>query len=226
MTLTALTASAVLLTGAKLPAGSDPNFESYFTSAQTFTTSEPHRAMAMLELLLVPQSTTFSVALGELPESLRPRFTEGIRRGFGLWEDALGSDFPFKLSFDERRDADIELRIVDKIGDEKDQMGELFVTRRVSWSKHSHIGQLNGTMKIVRFAQPGRHLSVDEVTHIVAHELGHAFGLGDVDDVRQIMGPVLIGRPYARLTRDEVRRVLQIRDGIREEYRTAMESSR
>jgi hypothetical protein len=182
--------------------------------------------MAMLELLLVPKTTDVSVDLGPLPEQLKSRFVEGIQRGFQLWEQELQDDFPYRLYFDGKRDADIELRIVDKIGTEDDQMGELFVTRRVSWGKRSHAGELRGTMRIVRFARPGRHLTVDEVTHIVAHELGHSFGLGDSDDVRQIMGPVLIGRPFARLTRDEVRRVLEIRDNVRSEYRAALDAVR
>jgi hypothetical protein len=226
MTLTALTASAVLFSGAKLPAGSDPNFESYFSQALTYTTPEPHRAMAMLELLLVPMGSEVYVNLENLPDGIRQRFAGGIQRGFGLWEDALAEDFPFRLRFDRGGRPKFEIRVVDKIDDDYHQMGEMFVTRRVTWSKRSHHGEIDGTMKISRYSRPGRHLTPGEVTHIVAHELGHTFGLDDVESVREIMGPVLIGRPYARLTREEVRRVKHIRDMIRLEYRAALAAER
>ncbi|MDQ2986714.1 MAG: hypothetical protein M3R13_08315 [Armatimonadota bacterium] len=226
MTVTAITAAAVLIGGAKLPDGSDPSFETYFTQALSYSTPEPHRAMAMLELLLVPMGTEVRIDLSAAPDSLQPRFAQGIQRGFDLWEAALGDDFPFRVRFDGGGDPSVELRLVDKIDDEYHQMGELFVTRRVSWSKRSHHGELTGTLKISRFSRPGRHLTSDEVTHIVAHELGHAFGLGDCDSVREIMGPVLIGRPFARLTSDEVRRVKATRERIREEYRGASLASR
>lgn len=226
MTVTAITAAAVLISGAKLPTGSDPSFESYFTQALSFSTPEPHRAMAMLELLLVPIGTEVSVDLSGAPEAMKGRFAQGIQRGFGLWEDALGDDFPFKLRLNAGGDPSVELRLVDRIDDDYHQMGELYVTRRVSWSKRSHHGELTGTLKISRFSRPGRHLTSDEVTHIVAHELGHAFGLGDCESVREIMGPVLIGRPFARLTADEVSRVKIIRESIREEYRSASLASR
>jgi len=175
----------------------------------------------MLELLLVPERTKIFVDLTGHPEELHARFKQGFERGFGLWERALREDFPFELSFGDREGATIEARIVDQIDSDYGQMGELFVTRRVSWSKRTHRAELTGTMKISRYSRPGRLLTEDEVTHIVAHELGHAFGLGDAEGVREVMGPVLIGRPFARITAGEVRRVKMIRDSIREVYRSA-----
>lgn len=225
MTVTTLTAAAALAFSAKLPAGSDPSFETYFTQALSYSAAEPHRAMAMFELLLVPERTQISVDLSDLPEEVRGRFKLGFERAFSLWDRALGDDFPFDLRFGERRGATLEARVVDRIDGDYHQMGELFVTRRVSWSKRSHRAELTGTMKISRFSRPGRLLTVDEVTHIVAHELGHAFGLGDAEGVHEIMGPVLIGRPFARLTADEVRRVRAIRESIREEYRETQASA-
>jgi hypothetical protein len=225
MTVTTITAVAALAFGAKLPAGSDPSFETYFTQALSYCAAEPHRAMAMLELLLVPEKTEVSVDLSGLPESVRDRFKQGFERGFNLWDRALGKDFPFELRFTDQIRLGIEARVVDRIDGDYHQMGELFVTRRVSWSKRTHRAELTGTLKISRYSRPGRLLSAEEVTHIVAHELGHALGLGDTESVREIMGPVLIGRPFARLTADEVRRVRSIRESIREEYRVAQASA-
>ena len=226
MSLSAISAAAVLFLGPKLPAGSDPNFESYYSQALSYTTPEPHRAMAMLELLLVPMETDVFVNLEGVPENLRGRFASGIEAGFALWRQALGDDFPFRLRFDGNRKAAVQIMLVDKIDDEYHQMGEMLITRRVSWSKRSHRSELEGHMKISRFSSPGKHLSADEVKHIVAHELGHAFGLDDSDSLRQIMGPVLIGRPYARLNLDEIQRVRIIRETIREDYRTAQRAER
>jgi hypothetical protein len=117
------------------------------------------------------------------------------------------------------------LNIVDRIDDDYHQMGEMLLTRRVSWSKRSHKGEIDGYIKISKYSRPGRVLTADEITHIVAHELGHAFGLNDCENVREIMGPVLIGRPFARLTEQEVRRVKQTREAVRLEYRSAMRAS-
>jgi hypothetical protein len=181
--------------------------------------------MAMLELLLVPLNTEVYVDLGNVPENLRGRFANGIDRGFKLWQDALGEDFPFRLTYEARGKPPLTLNVVDRIDDDYHQMGEMLLTRRVSWSKRSHKGEIDGYIKISKYSRPGRVLTAEEITHIVAHELGHAFGLNDCDNVREIMGPVLLGRPFARLTEQEVRRVRQTREAVRLEYRSAMKAS-
>lgn len=221
MTVTAVATAAILLSGPKLPSGCDPNFDAYFAQALTHTAKEPRRALAMFELLLIPEGTEARLTLDNLPAEERAVFAEGIEKGFALWTDALGDEFPLKLSKEGRRSS-FEVKVVDSIDQRFHQMGELMVTRRAHWARRTHIAELSATLRISRYSNPGRLLTVGEVTHIVAHEIGHALGLADTHSLRRIMGPVHIGRPFARLTEDEIARVKQIRETLREAHRTTL----
>ncbi|GIV02106.1 MAG: hypothetical protein KatS3mg015_0936 [Fimbriimonadales bacterium] len=216
---TAWTAGAL-----QLPAALDPHITEYYSKAVAAAEAEPHKALAMLELLLVPEGTPITIDFTGVPANLRPTFQAGIERGVGLWQAALGADMPFALNGEPSDTGQVVIRFVDTIPtSDPHTKGQLRMTRRIQWGRSVHYVELDGEIRISKWASQGRYFSADEITHIVAHELGHAFGLGDAPNRDRIMGPVFIGSPYARLNPVEVETVMSFRTSLRQDYARATE---
>jgi hypothetical protein len=214
---TAWTAGAI-----QLPAALDPHIMDYYAKAVAAVEAEPHKTLAMLELLLVPDATPIQVDFTGVPANVRPAFKAGIERGVALWQAALGSDMPFALKGPPSETGAVVIRFVDVIPTaDPHTKGQLRMTRRIQWGRSVHYVELDGEIRISKWASEGRYFSADEIAHIVAHELGHTFGLDDVPERDRIMGPVLIGNPYARLNPLEVEAVQKFRSALRQDYARA-----
>ncbi|MCH8274184.1 MAG: matrixin family metalloprotease [Armatimonadetes bacterium] len=176
---------------------------------------EPHKALAMLNLLLIPEETYVAVDYSALPENERARFRRGVALAFEMWGEALGDDFPFRLVAEDP-DAQVQLRFLDDIKNgSADCKGEIRSKRRIQWNHEVHYSEFTAEIDVSKFGRGGKFLGEGDVTHIVAHELGHALGLGDASARDRIMGAVAIGNPYGKLHASEVEAVKAFRQLIR-----------
>ncbi len=201
-----------------MPPYADAPFLDYYAQAVAAERSEPRKALAMLELMLIPQDSAVAPDYADVPDHLRANYAAAVDRALGLWGEALGDDFPMHLAPKSWGKPAFTLKFVSRIsGASIDQKGEIFVRRKVSWGRDFHVGEVMGTLTVVKFGIRNEFMSEKEVQHVVAHELGHAFGLADCDDLNRIMGPVVLGNPFARLHSDEVAKVKSIRSAIRSE---------
>ncbi|MGI8924357.1 MAG: matrixin family metalloprotease [Fimbriimonadales bacterium] len=219
--LTSAVPALVLLIGSPsepMPRYADASFLDYYAQAVASEKTEPRKALAMLELMLIPQDSAVAPDYSAVPEHLRSNYAAAVDRALGLWGDALGEDFPMYLASQSWGESAFTLKFVDHIaGGPNDQKGEIFVKRKVRWGRDFHFGEVTGSLTVVKFGIRNEFMSGKEVQHVVAHELGHAFGLADCDDLNRIMGPVVLGNPFARLHPDEVAKVRSIRAAIRSE---------
>lgn len=200
-----------------VPEAVDAQIRNYYEDALSAARVEPHKALAMLELLLLPAQTPISVDWAGVPLGIRRQFEEGIRRGVVAWEQALGAECPFVVGGPDNGESAIRIRFVDALASaDPHTKGELRITRRITWGRNVHFTELDGQIRVMKWAREGQYFTEDEITHIIAHELGHALGLGDTDRWDRVMGPVVIGRPYARVSPEELTAVQQFRTIVRE----------
>lgn len=218
--VTVLVSALALTTGPSdsgFPNLVDRELVDYFERAvDAGKSGQRNKALAMLQLLLLPEETTIEVDYTGVPSSSQTAFERGVGRGLGLWQEAMQQDMPLRIVRPGRK-ADILVKFVDKVaeGDARCK-GEIRAKRWIQWNDQVHYQQFTAVVSVCKHAD-SRLMSESEITHIVAHELGHALGLGDMASTGYIMGPVELGNPFARLNTVEVDAVKQFRSKVRDE---------
>lgn len=197
------------------PALIDEPLATYYSRALNTESSEPQKSLAMLKNLLLPESVSVSVSLDNVPEDHRTEFRRGFDRGMNLWKVQLGSDMPFRLAR-QGEDADIKVSFVNKVpGAGSSCKGEIRTKRQIQWNDKVHYFAFTAEIDAAKFATSDRLMSEDELTHVFAHELGHALGLGDVPGTGFIMGPIQLGSPTTQFADAEVEAVREFRKILR-----------
>lgn len=204
---------------ANVPSLVDSNVVDYFRRAVAYAGAGEHqKSLAMLKSLIAPRSDV-RVDYSNIPESLRPTFQAGIENGLKMWRDVLGSDMPFTVS--NRPDAPITVRFVDAINSHvhagMDCKGEITLRRRIQWGPNVHYYEVTAEINVVRFSQGRKWMTSDEIAHVTAHELGHALGLGDVQEDGKLMGPMIVGKPIPKVSAEEADAVRYFRALVRRE---------
>ena len=171
------------------------------------STSARGRQLATLESYLLSNTVTVGID----PSAARDWKSRSIERGIGIWSDAL-SDSPFVMAEPGQKPM-VTVKFVDSIDSGGDVQGQVEATRMLHWGS-SVSYQIHGTL-LVRRTTGRRGLTEDEMTEVVAHELGHLLGLDDAEECRGLMGPFEAGNPRLRPTREEVDAVLSYREELR-----------
>ncbi len=166
------------------------------------------KRLAMLESYLLNSRVT----VGLDPSDKSDGKVTGIARGIRIWEDAL-PDSPFVLARPGEKPM-ITVKFVNSIDSGGDVQGQIEATRYLRWGSTVSY-KITGTM-LVRVNTGRRPLREDEITEVVAHELGHVLGLDDAEDCVGLMGPFVPGRARLRPSDDELQAVVQYRDQLRE----------
>lgn len=197
----------------------DTNVADYFSRAVASAgAGELQKSLAMLKSLIAARSDV-RIDYSNVPQSLRPTFSSGVERGLKMWQAALGTDMPFAIS--DRADAPVRIRFVDSIDSgyhsEMNCKGEITLRRRIQWGSNVHYYEVTAEISIVRFSEDKKWMSAEEIAHVTAHELGHALGLGDVQQPGWLMGPMIMGRPMSRVTSEEAEAVTRLRALVRRE---------
>lgn len=168
------------------------------------------RALAELKSFLIDKPLTVGV------EGIDGYEEQALIRAIDMWQDAL-IDSPFVLASPHEK-PDVIVRFVDEIEGEPSLQGQIHMDRRFFWSKNRHSYRVTAEM-LVRDQFRGRRISREELASVIAHELGHLFGLNDVSDPGYLMGPFMSGRSTATLTKAEIDTLRTYRQVLKDKIR-------
>ncbi|HVT13759.1 MAG TPA: hypothetical protein VHE55_15950 [Fimbriimonadaceae bacterium] len=165
------------------------------------------KQLATLESYLLADTVT----VGLDPNDDADWKADSIDAGMQVWANAL-ADSPFRLSRPGEKPM-IVVKFVDSIDSGGDVQGQVEATRMLHWGA-SVSYQINGTL-LVRRTTGRRDLRPDELTEVVAHELGHLLGLDDARECVGLMGPFVSGHPRLKPSKEEVDAVVSYRKELR-----------
>jgi hypothetical protein len=166
------------------------------------------RQLATLQSYLLPEAVT----VGLDPEDASDWKAASIERGLRVWSDAL-PDSPFVLAQPGQKPM-IVIHFVDSINSDGDIQGQVETRRVLHWGT-SVSYQIEGNVQVRKRA--GRHeLQEDELTEVIAHELGHVLGLDDAQGCVGLMGPFVPGHARLKPSTEEVGAVMTFRSQLRD----------
>lgn len=189
----AVTAGGVLTAVAppREPALSAQSREGYKLAVESADAQEYNKALARIDGLLMRTPVSIGIDLETVPRDA-VGFAEGVKQGLAIWSAAI-SDSPFRLAGANETPA-MRVRFVDEVKGSADVQGMINARREFTWSKSEFSSKVTGTIQVVRRTE-GRLLTKDEVSEVVAHELGHLLGLDDVEGTQGLMGAFVGGEP-------------------------------
>ena len=165
--------------------------ESYNLAVEAADAKKHTMALARLDGLLMPSTISVGIDPTTVPQEPND-FLSGVKGGIQLWTSAL-KDSPFQFSsFGES--PMLVVKFVDHVKNSGDVQGMIQARREFSWNSRTYQSKVTGTIYVVQ-KTGGRLLTRDEVVEVVAHELGHLFGLDDVEGNEGLMGAFVGGEP-------------------------------
>lgn len=155
---------------------------------------------------------TNPVTVGLDPSEESDWKSDSIGRGIQIWSESI-SDSPFVLASSGQTPM-IRVKFVNSIQSGGDVQGQVEATRMLHWGT-SVSYKIEGTL-LVRRTTGRRELREDELTEVIAHELGHLLGLDDAEECIGLMGPFVPGRPRMKPSHEEVNAVANYRVELRD----------
>ena len=169
------------------------------------------QAKGYAESMLMGQRLLVSVDYGDTPESQIGACSESLAGAFEMWETALHNDVKFALA---KPDEEATIKI--QYGKDVRLDGGI-VSGYINWSRtieregNKATPIFNADIHLRTTDPSGKQLTAIQMRHTAGHELGHMFGLDDVNTVGMLMGPLDLRRPVSRPNDTEIETVQAIR---------------
>lgn len=170
-------------------------------------------ALAKLESLIMVDAVPIAIDKANLPADAQG-YEDSVSKGISIWRDAL-PDCPYRMVKDAAEHPAVLIKFVKSIANHGgDLQGMITAQHEFRWNGTQHSNKLNCTVFVV-YKIDGRNLSHNEVSEVVAHELGHLLGLTDFMQPVGLMGPFIPGQPRLQPSPDEIKAVNSFRKTVR-----------
>ncbi|MCU0316967.1 MAG: hypothetical protein MUC92_10275 [Fimbriimonadaceae bacterium] len=211
-------ASSPLTKGEALSDLIHPQFaQSLRRADKAFREDDYYLSLALLHGVVYPDGITLGFDETSLRGS-KAKFTKATHRAMVIWQNAMDGDSPMVYA-EPGAKPEITMVLVDTLPQGNDVMGLIQMEKKYQWNKRMFRLEQKITISILR-SYEGHALTEDQMTEVIAHEMGHLLGLADVDEVGPLMGPMQIGKPSTDPLPREVQAVKQLRRVAREQILT------
>jgi hypothetical protein len=169
------------------------------------------QAKGYAESMLMGQRLLVSVDYGDTPASQIGTCSESLAGAFEMWETALNNDVKFVLA---RPD---EVAAIKVVYDKDVRLDGQIVSGYINWSRtieregNQATPIFNADIHLRTTDPSGRQMTATQMRHTAGHELGHMFGLDDVNTVGMLMGPLDLRKPVSKPNPTEIETVQAIR---------------
>lgn len=182
-------ASANTVSVSSLPTECHPKFVEAISRAEKSATKEPQLSIALLKGVVYPDGVTVKLDASSAGAD-RDIVSRACWRAVGVWEQALEGQSPIIFVADDKS-ANVVVRMVDALpAHSHHAVGLIEMEKEYAWNKVQHKVETKGTISVQR-TWAGKKLTEDQLTEVIAHELGHLLGLADVETVGVLMGPMV-----------------------------------
>lgn len=181
--------------------------ECYISALDEASQNKHRPALARLESLLLKNPVTVAVDQKTVPAGA-DYFNEAVSQGVNVWSKHL-PDSPFSFINAEQQPA-VTVRFVKALNAGEDLQGLIEAKHEFRWSSRSHESRVTATLYVVHSVDR-RLLKSEEVSQVVAHELGHLLGLSDTTHGNGLMGAFDPWHPVCEPTESELRAVREFR---------------
>ena len=167
------------------------------------------------------------VSLGLNESSLgrnRARAHVAFARATQYWQDALGSDCPLRVSTPGEVPQTL-VSLVDAIPGDGGELGLIEMKKSYQWTAASFTCGTKAKISVMRSFER-KPLSEEEMTEVMAHEIGHLLGLADVEQPGFLMGPMDRDHLTHGPTQTEVDAVVSMRHDFKASYRMYLGNAR
>lgn len=171
-------------------------------------------ALAKLESLLMVQPVTVGIDMSTLTSNAAET-QAAVAKGVAIWHKAL-PDSPYVFSTDKQRPQVLIKFVKNLPSDGGDLQGMIEAEHDFKWNGSTHSWKLVSTMYVVGQTED-RSLTPDEISEVVAHELGHLLGLTDAPGPNGLMGPFVPGSPRLAPSASELEAIRELRQMVEAE---------
>lgn len=137
---------------------------------------------------------------------------EPIRSAVDVWKASL-PESPFVLAAAGAKPM-VSVQFVDQVPGRDRAQGQIEIVRKLRWGP-CNTYRIEATL-LVRKTHEGRSLTDEEITWVVAHELGHILGLEDVDEENMLMGRFCPDKVVSGPTKAEIIALQSHRERLRQ----------
>jgi hypothetical protein len=170
------------------------------------------QAKGYAESMLMGQRLLVAVDYGDTPASQIGTCSESLAGAFEMWETALHGDVKFALA-KPGEEATIKIRYGKDV-----RLDGSIVSGYINWSRtierqgNQATPIFNADIHLRTTDPNGKQMNAVQMRHTAGHELGHMFGLDDVNTVGMLMGPLDLRRPVSKPNPTEIETVQAIRE--------------
>ncbi len=180
----------------------------YITAKDDINRGDYQTAFARTDLMRPGSTKPITVEVQFMQDALAqsPEAYQAVRGAFAMWGGALHQQ-TFRLA--ERNESpDVVILFKTDVSQNGAALGGF-----VNWSRRicGNVGVTNGDIQVRTIQPNGISMTIPQLRHEIAHELGHVLGLTDDERVGHVMSGLNLNDPVDTISAEDVEGLMNLR---------------